>query len=166
MLTCLKPTLAKQKLHFGGQYHAQSLRRHTNPHLLVLLNDRIEHVKKVQKAKSNVMKTGKMKVKSAAHKMVDVVSPSSGNDDNPESWKKDVLEGRRKKIENEEEADAKIYAQTDSEQMRRAESLKTQADDNQKKVSERQIDGMPAGPGRCSATHNPETPSPEEPRKA
>ena len=109
------------------------------------------------------METGKRKVKSAAYQMVDIVSPSCGHSDNPESWKKEVLEGRRKRVENfKEEADAKIDAQTDSEQMRPAGGLRAQADDNQKRVLEWHIDETPAGPGRCTATHNPEEPSPEE----
>lgn len=55
---------------------------------------RVEHIKKAQKAKSKAVEKSKTKVKSAAHKVVDVVTPDH-TEHGPE-WKKEVLEGRQK----------------------------------------------------------------------
>jgi hypothetical protein len=105
--------------------------RHFNLHLrrLWFSIDRIEHIKKAQKAKSKVVKESKKKVKDTAHKVVDVVIPSSREEDRPVSWKKDVLEGRRKKIGNSKmEADGKANDQrTEAEQKRQSGNVYGQA---------------------------------------
>lgn len=64
------------------------------------------------------MKESKKKVKDAAHKVVDVVTPNSGEE---ASWKKDVLEGRPKRIGNSKmDADGKANfdQRTEAEQKR------------------------------------------------
>ncbi|KAF7968214.1 hypothetical protein HWV62_31581, partial [Athelia sp. TMB] len=54
----------------------------------------VEHIKKAQKAKSKAVEKGKDKMKSAAHKVADVVTLAH-TEHGPE-WKKEVLEGRKK----------------------------------------------------------------------
>jgi hypothetical protein len=100
---------------------------HTNSHLRrpCIVIDRIEHVKQVQKAKTKAVKTSKKKVKDVTHKVVDVITPNSLD---PESWKKDIMEGRRKRIGNSEEADGTANSRrTETEQPRQVENVYGQA---------------------------------------
>jgi len=52
----------------------------------------LEHIKKAQKAKNNAIQKGKKKIKGTVHKVVNAVTSDHGDAD---SWKKDILEGRR-----------------------------------------------------------------------
>jgi len=77
---------------------------------------RIEHIKKAQKTKSKVVKKSKKKVKDAAHKVVDAVTPNNWEEHRPVSWKKDILEGRQERKNFKIEAEQKrqpenVYSQ-------------------------------------------------------
>lgn len=76
----------------------------------------VEHIKIAQKAKSKAVQTGKTKVKSTAHTIVNVVTPDSGP-----TWKKDILEGRQKKLNNMKVADGNIAKAGESQQVEATE---------------------------------------------
>jgi len=98
------------------------------------------------------VKKSKKKVKDAAHKVVDVVTPASGEEDRPVSWKKDVVEGRRKRIENSKmEADGKANDQrTEAEQKRQpgdvyGQSTEPAIHDSQKENEHEEMPGPDLG---------------------
>jgi hypothetical protein len=102
--------------------------------------------------------------------VVDIVTPNDGDNDDPESWKKHILEGRRKKSGNHK---GNVNGQaTNAEQARQAEGIngqapelageKTQQEAEARERDETSIPGPKDNGMSRSGTVKPGTPIPGE----